>query len=74
MNQNAFIDVVTDGTHIPTQTLHCTKYLACAGNRRSHTRKIFSTVKGLGWDVGAIGNNVYKGVLIHDLLLASGFT
>ena len=30
-------------------------------------------VKGLDWDVGAIGNNTYKGVLIRDLLLSSGF-
>lgn len=49
-------------------------YVACAGNRRSHTRKVFSTVKGVNWDTGAIGNNVYRGVSIRDLLLASGFT
>ena len=48
--------------------------MACAGNRRSHTRKVFSTVKGIGWDVGAIGNSEYTGVLVRDLLLASGFS
>lgn len=49
-------------------------YIACAGNRRKHTRKMFKTVKGVNWDIGAISNNLYKGVLIHDLLIASGFT
>jgi len=49
-------------------------YIACAGNRRKHTRKVFSTVKGVNWNIGAIGNNKYKGVLVRDLLLASGYT
>ena len=31
-------------------------------------------VKGLDWDVGAIGNTAYHGVLIRDLLLFSGFS
>ena len=48
--------------------------IACAGNRRSHTRKVYPTVKGVAWDLGAIGNNKYKGVLIRDVLLASGFS
>lgn len=48
--------------------------IACAGNRRSHTRKVYPTVKGVNWDLGAIGNNKYKGVLIRDILLASGFS
>lgn len=49
-------------------------YIACAGNRRKHTRKVFSTVKGVNWDMGAIGNNMYRGVLVRDLLLKSGYT
>lgn len=49
-------------------------YIACAGNRRKHTRKVFSTVKGVNWDLGAIGNNLYRGVLVRDLLLESGYT
>lgn len=48
--------------------------IACAGNRRAHTRKVYNSVKGINWDVGAIGNNSYEGVLLLDLLLASGFT
>lgn len=47
--------------------------MACAGNRRKDTKKLFN-VKGLDWDVGAIGNTTYRGVLIRDLLLDSGFT
>ena len=46
--------------------------LACAGNRRAHTRKAFSAVKGVNWDIGAIANNKYTGVLIKDLLIDSG--
>jgi sulfite oxidase len=47
--------------------------MACAGNRRSHTRKHYgSAVKGVNWDIGAIGNNEYTGVLIKDLLIDSG--
>jgi hypothetical protein len=47
--------------------------MACAGNRRKHTKKMYD-VKGLDWDVGAIGNSQYRGVLIRDLLLDSGFS
>jgi sulfite oxidase len=46
--------------------------IACAGNRRKQLKKVYD-VKGLDWDVGAIGNNTYRGVLIKDLLLLSGF-
>jgi hypothetical protein len=47
--------------------------MACAGNRRSHTRKFYgSAVKGVNWDIGAIGNNKYTGVLVKDLLIDSG--
>jgi sulfite oxidase len=50
--------------------------MACAGNRRSHTRKQFpdAGIKGINWDVGAIGNNSYKGVLFRDLLISSGIS
>lgn len=51
-----------------------TTSMACAGNRRRNTRKIFPSVKGVNWGVGAIGNNIFKGVTIRDLLLDSGFT
>ena len=45
-----------------------TTQIACAGNRRAHTRKTFKTVKGINWNVGAIGNNTFEGVLLLDLL------
>jgi len=48
--------------------------ISCAGNRRSHTRKDFPNVKGINWDIGAVMNNKYKGVLLRDLLLDAGFT
>lgn len=48
--------------------------MACAGNRRVHTRKHYPNVKGIDWEVGAIGNNKYRGVLVRDLLLDAGFT
>jgi sulfite oxidase len=51
-----------------------TTSIACAGNRRSHTRKVYSSVKGINWGVGAIGNNTYEGVLLTDLLAASGIS
>lgn len=35
---------------------------------------MYPTVKGVNWDLGAIGNNKYKGVLIRDILLESGFS
>lgn len=51
-----------------------TTQIACAGNRRSHTRKAYKSVKGINWNIGAIGNNTYEGVLLIDLLRASGFS
>ena len=32
---------------------------------------LFPNVKGLKWTNGAIGNGLYKGVLVRDLLLTS---
>ena len=37
-------------------------------------KQVYETVKGLDWDCGAIGNNIYRGVLIKELLLQAGFT
>ena len=52
-----------------------TTTISCAGNRRSHSKAIFgASIKGLNWTVGAISCNTYKGVLLRDLLLDSGFT
>ena len=62
-------DIMSFGkTHVVTT------YIACAGNRRKQTRAVYPSVKGLSWDVGAIGNSKWKGVFIKDLLIDSGFT
>jgi hypothetical protein len=47
--------------------------MVCGGNRRSHLKKIYKDIKGLDWDVGAISNVTYSGVLLKDLLVDSGF-
>lgn len=33
---------------------------------------MFPEIKGLEWECGAIGNAIYKGVLVKDLLLSLG--
>ena len=43
--------------------------IACAGNKRKSVATEFPNVKGLKWTNGAIGNALYKGVLVRDLLL-----
>lgn len=48
--------------------------IGCAGNRRSHTRVHYPSVKGINWDIGAISNNEYYGARIIDVLKAAGFT
>ncbi|XP_032528940.2 sulfite oxidase [Danaus plexippus] len=45
--------------------------LMCAGNRRSEMNLV-KPVKGLSWRTGAIGNAVWGGVLLRDVLLAAG--
>ncbi|KAK7260611.1 hypothetical protein RIF29_26809 [Crotalaria pallida] len=44
-----------------------TATLQCAGNRRTAMSKT-KTVKGVGWDVSAIGNAVWSGAKLADLL------
>ncbi|KAI3847289.1 hypothetical protein MKW98_022422 [Papaver atlanticum] len=44
-----------------------TATLQCAGNRRTAMSKT-KTVKGVGWDVSAIGNAVWGGVKLSDVL------
>ena len=46
-----------------------TATMACAGNKRSYVQKEFPTIKGLKWTIGALGNSVYKGVHVRDLIL-----
>lgn len=48
--------------------------MACAGNRRLHSLKLYPDIKGLKWDVGAISNSSWRGVLVRDLLINSGLT
>ncbi|KAL8153725.1 hypothetical protein V2J09_011485 [Rumex salicifolius] len=54
-----------DVWNLPKHTVTAT--LQCAGNRRtamSNTKK----VRGVGWDVGAIGNAVWGGAKLSDVL------
>ncbi|RZC11487.1 Sulfite oxidase [Glycine soja] len=44
-----------------------TATLQCAGNRRTAMSKI-KTVKGVGWDVSAIGNAIWGGAKLSDVL------
>lgn len=47
--------------------------LVCSGNRRKQMKQAFPEVNGNEWYVGAIGNAVFKGILIRDFLKAHGF-
>lgn len=47
--------------------------MSCAGNRRLGMKEHSLDVQGNSWYVGAIGNTVYTGVLITDLLRGLGF-
>ncbi|KAK4751329.1 hypothetical protein SAY87_004811 [Trapa incisa] len=44
-----------------------TATLQCAGNRRTSMSKV-RTVKGVGWDVSALGNAVWGGAKLADVL------
>ncbi|CBI21356.3 hypothetical protein AAG906_023415 [Vitis piasezkii] len=44
-----------------------TATLQCAGNRRTAMSKV-RTVKGVGWDIAAIGNAVWGGAKLADVL------
>ncbi|KAI4375386.1 hypothetical protein MLD38_013264 [Melastoma candidum] len=50
---------------LPKYTVIAT--LQCAGNRRTAMSKV-RTVKGVGWDVSAIGNAVWGGAKLADVL------
>ncbi|KAG6410164.1 hypothetical protein SASPL_128215 [Salvia splendens] len=63
--ENATELYMKDILELPKYTVTAT--LQCAGNRRtamSKTRK----VKGVGWDIGAIGNAVWGGAKLADVL------
>uniref|UniRef100_A0A0N8E9T1 Sulfite oxidase n=2 Tax=Daphnia magna TaxID=35525 RepID=A0A0N8E9T1_9CRUS len=48
-----------------------TAALQCSGNRRSEMNRVKPT-KGLEWGQGAIGNAVWKGARLRDVLLTAG--
>ncbi len=43
--------------------------MECAGNGRSH---LVPQVKGVAWDIGAVGNAEWTGVLLRDVLQRAG--
>ena len=47
--------------------------LSCAGNRRDEFKDISKNVQGHGYGIGAIGNLVFTGVRLPDLLQELGF-
>jgi sulfite oxidase len=49
-----------------------TATLACAGNRRSELERVAPIPDAIPWGAGAIGNAVWSGVRLRDLLLAAG--
>lgn len=55
----------------PTRELPVT--LVCAGNRRKEQNLIRQTI-GFNWGSSGVSTNVWKGVMLRDLLLASGVT
>ncbi|KAJ1550129.1 hypothetical protein HK096_008610, partial [Nowakowskiella sp. JEL0078] len=58
-------------TNFPKTSIAAT--LQCAGNRRSDMSS-FKATQGLQWENGAIGTAVWSGVLLRDVLQASGLT
>ncbi|GAU96836.1 hypothetical protein RvY_08214-2 [Ramazzottius varieornatus] len=56
-------EVQTIGQHV---TIDAT--LTCAGNRRNELNAI-KKVKGVGWEISAIGNATWTGVRLRDVLL-----
>ena len=45
--------------------------LVCAGNRRKEQNMIRQTI-GFNWGAGGVSTNVWKGVMLRDLLLMAG--
>ena len=52
---------------MPRHTIPAT--MECAGNGRSHLEP---KVKGVAWDIGAVGNAEWSGVLLRDVLARAG--
>ena len=53
--------------HMRTHTI--TAVMECAGNGRSHLEP---KVKGVAWDIGAVGHAEWSGVLLRDVLECAG--
>ncbi|KAI4387699.1 hypothetical protein MLD38_000111 [Melastoma candidum] len=56
---------MTDIRMLPKYTVAAT--LQCAGNRRTTMSKV-RTVRGVGWDISALGNAVWGGAKLADVL------
>jgi len=54
---------------MPVREFPCT--LVCAGNRRKEQNMIRQTI-GFNWGPSGVSTNVYKGVLLRDVLLKAG--
>ncbi|KAL2646646.1 hypothetical protein AAZX31_05G074700 [Glycine max] len=59
------VTMLFDDRMLPKYSVTAT--LQCAGNRRTAMSKI-KTVKGVGWDVSAIGNAIWGGAKLSDVL------
>jgi DMSO/TMAO reductase YedYZ molybdopterin-dependent catalytic subunit len=51
------------------KSIDVTATIACAGNKRKSLAAEYPNIKGLKWTIGAVGNSVYRGVPIRDVLL-----
>lgn len=60
-----------DLSSMPARELPVT--LVCAGNRRKEQNMIRQTI-GFNWGAGGVSTNVWKGVLLSDLLKMAGVT
>ena len=49
-----------------------TATVACAGNRRAELQRVAPVPGAVPWGAGAIGNAVWRGVRLRDVLLAAG--
>ncbi|XP_024536233.1 sulfite oxidase isoform X1 [Selaginella moellendorffii] len=58
-----------DLRNLPKHTVTAT--LQCAGNRRTAMSKV-RKVKGVGWAISALGNAVWGGARLHDVLELAG--
>ncbi|KAH8687806.1 Oxidoreductase, molybdopterin-binding domain-containing protein [Tricladium varicosporioides] len=55
------------------QQYSVTSTMQCSGNRRKHMTDGSAPTNGLQWTVGAIGNAVWSGARLRDILIDAGF-